>query len=292
VGAGHDIALVMTQPDRRAGRGLQPVPSAVKRLALERGLALYQPASLRSTAAQQTLREACADALVVAAYGLILPKAVLDLPRFGAINIHASVLPRWRGAAPIQRALLAGDPHTGISIMQMDAGLDTGPVLASAEIPIGSQDDAGTLHDALAELGARMILEVLAELPSGRLKAEPQPQEGACYAPKIDKRETVIDWQRPAEELERMIRAFRPVPGASTHLEEETIKLWRAAVVPGHGAPGQLIHVSEQALVVACGRDALAVTELQRPGGRRLSADAFLRGRRLAPGLVLGAQRE
>jgi methionyl-tRNA formyltransferase len=214
---------------------------------------------------------------------------VLDVPRYGAINIHASLLPRWRGAAPIQRALLAGDSQTGISIMQMDAGLDTGPVLARRSVPIRGEDDAGSLHDALAELGGRMIVEVLAKLHRGELKAEAQSEAGACYASKIDKRETVIDWRRPAEELERMVRAFRPVPGATTHLEGEPIKLWRASVTAGAGAPGALLRVSDEALVVACGREALAVSELQRPGGRRLLVDAFLRGRRLIPGMTLGA---
>ena len=224
-----------------------------------------------------------ADAMVVAAYGLILPPAALRaVPR--ALNIHASLLPRWRGAAPIQRALLAGDAKSGISIMQMDEGLDTGPVLMQEEVAISADEDAGSLHDKLAALGAGLIVRALAELAAGRL--HPAPQDGArtTYAPKIDKRETMLDWSRPANELERAVRAFRPAPGASASLRGEVLKLWRARVAEGSGAPGTVLRVDD-AVVVACGSGALALTELQRPGRNRMSAKQFVLGHRLEPGV-------
>lgn len=286
--AGHEIALVLTQPDRAAGRGLKPAPSAVKRLALERGLALYQPPSLRAPQALEPLEAARAEAIVVVAYGLILPRALLALAPHGAINIHASLLPRWRGPAPIQRALLAGDRETGITIMQMDEGLDTGPILAQQPIAIAPDDDAGTLHDRLAALGARMIVVALEDIAAGRARAVPQPAEGACYAPKIAAEETVVDWSRPCAQIERQIRALRPAPGARTRLRDEEIKLWRADCVARSGAPGTVLEAGP-ALLVACGEGALAVRELQRAGGRRLPAGEFLRGRRVSPGERLGA---
>jgi methionyl-tRNA formyltransferase len=279
VEAGHDVCLVITQPDRPAGRGLRPVSSPVKRLALERGLPVFQPDSVKDDAAMARLEAAAPETLVVAAYGLILPKAFIDLAPHGAINIHASLLPRWRGAAPVQRALLAGDAHTGVSIMQMDAGLDTGPVLAQCAIPIAAEDDAGTLHEKLAALGADMIVRTLDDISAGRAKASPQPKEGVTYARKVDKRETLLDWRRPATELERAVRAFHP---ASAVLGGESIRIWRSCVAPGRGAPGTVLGDGE--LVVACGDQALAVQELQRAGGRRLSAAEFLRGRKLRPG--------
>jgi methionyl-tRNA formyltransferase len=231
----------------------------------------------------ERVRQARPDALVVAAYGLILPQVLLDIPRHGAINIHASLLPRWRGAAPIQRALLAGDRRTGVSIMQMDAGLDTGPVLAQQAIPIAPEEHAGTLHDKLARLGAEMIVATLQDVAAGRARAQPQPADGATYAPKIDKRETVLDWSRSAVELERAVRAFHP---ASTALGGEPIRLWRARVAPGRGAPGSVLDPA--ALVVACGAEALEIQELQRAGGKRLAAADFLRGHPLAPGARFG----
>jgi methionyl-tRNA formyltransferase len=220
------------------------------------------------------------DALVVAAYGLLLPPLLLEAGRYGALNIHASLLPRWRGAAPIQRALLSGDRETGISIMQMDQGLDTGPVLQQKSIPITDEDDAGTLQARLAELGATMIIECLEQLAEGRARPVPQPASGATYARKIGKRETRLDWSRPAVELERAVRAFRPTPGAMSTLAGEPIKIWRSRVVQQRLAPGAL----GDNLVIGCGQDALQVTELQRPGGKRLDAQQFLRGRALAPG--------
>jgi methionyl-tRNA formyltransferase len=280
VAAGHDIALVLTQPDRPAGRGLRLVSSPVKRFAAARRFDVFQPQSLKSAQDAARVRALRPDALVVAAYGLLLPLELLEAGRYGGLNIHASLLPRWRGAAPIQRALLAGDRETGISIMQMDAGLDTGPVLAQRKISITEDDDAGSLLEQLAELGAEMIVGTLAELAAGRARAVPQPQTGVTFARKIEKHETRLDWSRPAVEVERAVRAFRPAPGASTSLEGEPIKIWRARVAKERLAPGA---VTEE-LVVGCGEDALQVLELQRAGGKRLAAAEFLRGRALAPG--------
>lgn len=261
-------------------------PAAVKRYALQHGLPLYQPASLQSSGAVARLQEARADILVVAAYGLLLPQALLEVAPHGALNIHASLLPRWRGAAPIQRALLAGDPETGISIMKMDSGLDTGPILSQRRLAIDRDDDAGTLHDKLARLGAEAIVAALEDVSAGRVQPLPQPRAGATYARKIEKSETRLDWSRPAVELERAVRAFRPGLGAATTLAGEPLKVWRASVVAGRAMPGTLVSAGE-ALVVACGEDALAISELQRAGGRRLGAAEFARGRTLAPGARL-----
>lgn len=283
LGTGHDIALVLTQPDRPAGRGLQSVATPVARFAAARGLPIAKPETLKAAPEVERVRSLRPDALVVAAYGLLLPRALLDAGRHGALNIHASLLPRWRGAAPIQRALLAGDSETGVSIMQMDAGLDTGPVLMQKRIPIVPDDDAGTLHDKLAVLGAEAIVAALDDIEAGRARAAPQPEDGVTYAPKIDKRDTHLDWSRPAAELERAVRAFRPAPGAFGLLDGEPIKIWRAEVVSARGAPGTILETQKH-LVIACGEQALAVSELQRAGGRRLSAAEFVRGYRLAPG--------
>jgi methionyl-tRNA formyltransferase len=252
----------------------------VKRLAVERGLPLFQPETLKDI---QGIAAARPAVLVVAAYGLILPQRLLDIAPRGALNIHASLLPRWRGAAPIQRALLAGDRESGISIMQMDAGLDTGPVFMQERVAIGADEDAGTLHDKLAALGAQAIVATLADVEAGRARAVPQPQSGVTYAPKIDKRETRLDWSRPALELERAVRAFRPVPGAFAMLEGEPVKIWQAKVIAAHGEPGSVLE-AKQKLVVACGAQSLVISALQRPGGRRLSAEEFLRGHPLAAG--------
>jgi methionyl-tRNA formyltransferase len=226
--------------------------------------------------------------MVVAAYGLILPLPFLTATAHGALNIHASLLPRWRGAAPIQRALLAGDLETGISIMKMDAGLDSGPVLARKSVPIAAKDDAGSLHDRLAALGAQMVLAALADLQAGQARAVPQSESDVTYARKIEKAETVLDWSRPAEDLDRAVRAFRPLPGASTMLGRESIKVWRARERDERGEPGVLLRVDDGALVIGCGRNALEVTEIQRPGGRRLATAEFLRGRPLKPGTRFG----
>ena len=280
------MVLVLTQPDRPAGRGLRAAASPVKTLALARRIDVYQPATLREPSAQARVLDAAADAMIVAAYGLLLPQPVLDAARFGAINIHASLLPRWRGAAPIQRALLAGDTQTGVSIMKMDAGLDTGPVFTEARVPIGPDDDAGSLHDKLAELGANLLLCVLADVAAGRAKATPQSGDGITYAHKIAKADTRLNWQRPANELERTVRAFRPAPGAVARLGDEPMKIWRARVVSGSCEPGAVLAQGD-ALVVACSTDALAIDELQPAGGRRMSAADFIRGRRLSVGTRL-----
>jgi methionyl-tRNA formyltransferase len=282
VDAGHEVKLVLTQPDRPAARGLRMQQSAVKQLALRRGLPVFQPETLKTADAADALRAVMPDALVVAAYGLILPKSVLDaVPH--AINIHASLLPRWRGAAPIQRALLAGDAHTGISIMEMEPGLDTGPVLMRESLAIATDDDAQSLHDRLADLGARMIVAALRDIAEGRISAQPQDEAGATYAAKIDKSETLLDWRKSAVELDRMVRAFRPAPGARTRHGSEELKIWRARPVEGAGVPGTVLRATD-ALVVACGDGALEIAELQRPGGRRIAAAQFLRGRPLATG--------
>jgi methionyl-tRNA formyltransferase len=289
--AGHEISLVLTQPDRPAGRGLHAVAGPVKKLALALGLEVFQPASLREPPALETVEAARPEALVVAAYGLLLPARALSAARHGAFNIHASLLPRWRGAAPIQRALLAGDRETGISIMQMDEGLDTGPVLARHPIAIGADDDAGTLHDKLAALGARAIVLALADIAAGRARPEPQPAEGATYARKIGRQDGEIDWARPGAEIERQVRALRPAPGARTQLAGVPIKVWRAHCSAATGEPGTVLHSGAGGIQVACGEAALTVTELQRAGAARLAAAEFLRGFPVRSGERFGPAR-
>jgi methionyl-tRNA formyltransferase len=286
--AGHSIALVLTQPDRPSGRGLQPTPSAVKRLAQALELPVRQPLSLKEPEIQRELAALEPDAMIVAAYGLIVPQAVLDVPRLGGINIHASLLPRWRGAAPIQRAILAGDEKTGISIMQMDAGLDTGPVLLEEATGIETDDTAQTLHDRLAAIGARLIVDALER----DLTPLPQDASRATYAAKLDKREAAIDWSEPADAIARKIRAFNPAPGASTTCGGATLKLWhaRAREHAGASVPGTIISAGRDGVLVACGGDsALEITHLQRAGGKRLAAASFLAGSPLHPGERLGA---
>jgi methionyl-tRNA formyltransferase len=281
IAAGHEVALVLTQPDRPAGRGMVLQPSPVKQLALDNGIEVFQPATLKEAEAQQRVAAVDAEVMVVAAYGLILPQAVLDMPYFGCLNIHASLLPRWRGAAPIQRALLAGDAETGVCIMQMEAGLDTGPVLLRGAFPIADADTTSSLHDRLAALGASLIVDALARLP---LPAEPQPEMGVTYAHKIEKAEAMIDWRRTAAELERHIRAFNPFPGAQAVFAGQTVKLWAATPVGDRGEPGCILAVERQRIVVACGGGALAVTELQKAGGKRLPVQQFLAGHPLRVG--------
>ncbi len=281
VAAGHDVALVLTQPDRPAGRGMSLQPSAVKKVALEHGIEVFQPLTLKDAEAQARVAAVGAEVMVVAAYGLILPQAVLDMPRFGCINIHASLLPRWRGAAPIQRALLAGDAETGVCIMQMEAGLDTGPVLLRGAFPIAANDTTATLHDRLAGLGASLCVEALGKLP---LPAEPQPAAGVTYAHKIEKAEAQIDWTRPAAELDRHIRAFNPFPGAQALFAGQTVKLWQARPVAGSGRAGCILSVDKREVIVACGEGALAVSELQKAGGKRLPVQQFLAGHPLKEG--------
>jgi methionyl-tRNA formyltransferase len=285
----HPVRLVLTQPDRPAGRGLRLQPSEVKRLAREHDIEVFQPSSLKSQEALARLRAAQADAMVVAAYGLILPPAVLDLFPVGCVNIHASLLPRWRGAAPVQRALLAGDRETGVCIMHMDSGLDTGPVYRCERLPIRPSDTAGSLHDKLAALGASLIVNALDRIETGELQPQPQPADGATYAPKISKAEALLDWRRDAASIGRAVRAFNPVPGAQSTLEGEAVKLWRGEPVADTGpSPGWVIATGDAGIVVACGSGAFKIAELQRAGGPRLAAADFLRGRALAPGARFG----
>lgn len=281
LGAGFDVELVLTQPDRPQGRGLKQVPSAVKALAQERGLDLWQPASLKSGSFPPQFQGLALDVLIVAAYGLILPLAVLQWPTHGCINIHASLLPRWRGAAPIQRALLAGDPESGVSIMQMDEGLDTGPVIATRAISIAPRETTGTLTARLADAGAEAIVQTLELLRAGRaLSALPQPSEGATYAAKIQRDDAIVDWSEDAQSLDRRVRACDPVPGATASLAGEPVKIWSAeATARAFGAPGTILSADSRGLLVACGAGALLVRELQRPGGKRMSAAAYLAGR-------------
>lgn len=283
--AGHQVIAVYTQPPRPAGRGQREQPSPVHEEAVRQGIPVRTPVSLRNEPAQWEFASLDADVAVVAAYGLILPKAVLAAPRHGCINIHASLLPRWRGAAPIQRAILAGDAESGITIMQMDEGLDTGPILLQAKIPIGPHMTAQELHDALAVLGGDSIVEALRLLSEGKLVATPQP-DGATYAAKLTREEGRLDWRRPAVELERQVRAFTPWPGAWFEHAGERFKVLAARVATNDAkaAPGTVL---DQALTVACGEGALAITRLQRAGKAAIDAAAFLRGYALPPGTKL-----
>lgn len=277
--AKHDIALILTQPDRPAGRGLKKVASSVKSLAAQSGLRVLQPSTLKSPETLATLSGIGADAMVVAAYGLLLPPSVLTLPRHGCINIHASLLPRWRGAAPIQRALLAGDAETGISIMRMDVGLDSGAVLLQERVPIAEDEIAGTLHDKLAEAGARGIVAALGEIAQGDSHPVPQSDTGVVYAPKLAKSEATVDWRRPAQEIDRVLRAFDPFPGARARVRGVDLKLWRGfPLAKPSGEPGTVQHVGDSGVVVACGSGAIRLTELQKAGSNRIPAAAFLRG--------------
>jgi len=294
--AGHELVLVLTQPDRPAGRGLQLHASPVKQLAQAHALTLAQPRSLRldgkypddAASAQAQLLAARPDAMVVAAYGLILPQWVLDLPRLGCFNIHASLLPRWRGAAPIHRAIEAGDSETGVTIMQMDAGLDTGNMLARSAVPILPSDNSIRLHDKLAALGADLMVQTLQQAQQGRLVAQAQPDAGVCYAHKIDKAEAAIDWAQPASQICQRVRAFDPFPGASSVLDGSSIKIWAAQprTAPPGRAPefGSIVSVAPDGIAVAALDSIVNVTELQRAGGKRLATADFLRGCPLHPG--------
>ncbi|MBV8634007.1 MAG: methionyl-tRNA formyltransferase [Burkholderiaceae bacterium] len=295
--AGFTVPLVLTQPDRPAGRGMKLQASPVKQVSQREGIALSQPLSLRldgkypadAQAAQLAIQAAQIDVMVVAAYGLILPQWVLDAPRLGCLNIHASLLPRWRGAAPIHRAIEAGDAQTGITIMQMDAGLDTGAMMLVDSLPIAPADTTATLHDKLAEQGGQLIVRALQQLAAGVvLPATVQPDEGVCYAHKIDKIESQIDWAADAAQIERRLRAFDPFPGGLGHLDGEAIKIWRAACCAGQGQPGQVLSVDASGVVVACGQGAVKLLELQRAGGKRLPAQAFLQSRPVAVGAIFG----
>lgn len=286
IDAGRRPVAVYTQPDRPAGRGRRPRPSPVKQRAEQAGIPVLQPASLRTPDAQAELAALAPDLLVVVAYGLILPQAVLDIPRLGCVNVHASLLPRWRGAAPIQRALLAGDATTGVTIMQMEAGLDTGPMLARREIPIGAQDTAGDLHDRLAVLGAELLVEVLPDIAAGRLTPVPQDDAAATYADKLSKDEAPLDWQRPAAALARQVRAFNPWPVAETRLAGRILRIWQAEALPGPtaAAPGEIVAAGRDGIDVATAEGVLRLIRLQAPGGRPLPAADFLNGHPLRPG--------
>ncbi|TKC83596.1 methionyl-tRNA formyltransferase [Trinickia terrae] len=300
--AGFPVPLVLTQPDRPAGRGMKLQASAVKRYAQEHGLAVAQPPSLRragkfpaeAAAAIEQLRATPHDVMVVAAYGLLLPQEVLDIPRHGCINIHASLLPRWRGAAPIHRALESGDAETGITLMRMDVGLDTGAMLTVGRVPIEAHDTTATLHDKLAAVGARLIADALVELEkSGTLHETPQPEGGVTYAEKIGKHEAALDWRRPAAVLARQVRAFDPFPGGVATLGDGTaLKIWAAEPVVARGdgtaEPGEIVDVSADGVVVACAEGALRLTQLQKPGGKRLPVREFLAGTALSAGQRFG----
>ncbi|HYD95107.1 MAG TPA: methionyl-tRNA formyltransferase [Noviherbaspirillum sp.] len=287
--AGFEIPLVLTQPDRPAGRGMQLQASPVKQFASAHGMAVAQPVSLRLTGkypavaeeAHALLRATPHDVMVVAAYGLILPRSVLDIPRLGCINIHASLLPRWRGAAPIHRAIEAGDAETGVTIMQMEEGLDTGPMLLMERLPIAADDTTGTLHDKLAALGGRMIVDALRRLEQGGMQATPQPEQGVTYAAKIAKEEAALDFTLPAPVIERRIRAFNPFPGAFASFDGVPVKFWRAEAANSAGGamPGHVLAASPQdGVLVDCGEGVLRVLEMQKPGGKRLPAAEFLKG--------------
>lgn len=281
----HQIDLILTQPDRPAGRGMKLVASEVKQLALQHDLRLLQPSTLRDADVVKTIAGFGADAMVVAAYGLILPPEVLNVFPYGCINIHASLLPRWRGAAPVHHALLAGDSETGISIMRMEQGLDTGPIYFIERIRIGPRDTSSTLHDKLAALGARSIVRALAGIESGSLHAEPQAAEGITYAHKVTREQARIDWALDAVELDRAVRAFNPFPAAYSHFDGQVVKIWEAELKSESSAiPGEITDVSDVGIIVACGRGALRLTRLQRPGGKKLAAAEFLRGFPVRPG--------
>lgn len=280
----HQVIAAYTQPDRPAGRGRKLTASPVKLLAQSHGIPVYQPERLKGEAEQQQLRDLGADVMVVVAYGLILPKAVLDTPRLGCINIHASLLPRWRGAAPIQRAILAGDEESGVTIMQMDVGLDTGAMLVIESTPISRDDTTTTLHDRLAEIGARTVITALDQLQSGSAKPIAQDERQTCYAHKLSKEEALLDWSRPAIELERQVRAFNPWPVAQTYYEGEVVRIWQARALDGVSAngatPGSIIAATKEGIDIATGDGVLRVEQAQLPGGRPLAAVDLLNARK------------
>jgi methionyl-tRNA formyltransferase len=284
IAAGHDVVCVYSQPPRPAGRGKQERLTPVHAFAAERGIEVRTPKSFKRTEEQAAFAALNLDAAIVVAYGLILPKAILDAPRLGAFNLHASLLPRWRGAAPIQRAIMAGDKVTGVQVMRMEEGLDTGPVLASAETPIDFDDNASTLHDKLAALGAPLLVEALAKLERGEARETPQSEAGVTYAHKITSAETRIDWSLPAREIEAKIRGLAPAPGAWFELEGARVKVLQARLGQGRGAPGEVL---DDTLLIACGQDALRLLVVQKEGRAPMDADAFLRGTRVPAGTRL-----
>ncbi|MFT3667035.1 MAG: methionyl-tRNA formyltransferase [Pseudoxanthomonas sp.] len=281
--AHHEVVAVYTQPDRPAGRGRGLTPSPVKLEAIQRGIPVLQPLSLKKKSTQDALRGLQPDVMIVVAYGLILPQAVLDIPQYGCWNVHASLLPRWRGAAPIQRAIEAGDDETGVCLMQMEAGLDTGPVLLAQSLEIGAEETGGQLHDRLSDLGAQVLRDALGLLRAGvRLPPHPQPEEGVAYAHKLDKAEAKLDWAQPAEVLARKVRAFNPWPVAEAHLAGERLRIHGAVSLDeAHdAAPGTLLGASRQGLDVACGRGVLRLRVVQREGGKAITAADYLNARR------------
>ncbi|MBM5456305.1 methionyl-tRNA formyltransferase [Pseudomonas sp. P66] len=286
----YDVVAVYTQPDRPAGRGQKLMPSAVKQLAVDNGIQVLQPPTLRNANAQAELAALAPDLLVVVAYGLILPQAVLDIPRLGCINSHASLLPRWRGAAPIQRAVEAGDSESGVTVMRMEAGLDTGPMLLKVTTPISASDTGGSLHDRLAQMGPPAVLEAIAGLAAGTLEGEIQDDSLATYAHKLNKDEARLDWRRPAVELERLIRAFNPWPICHSSLNGEAVKVLAASLSTDSGKPGEILAASKDGLIVACGEQSLCLTRLQLPGGKALNFSDLFNSRRekFAIGTVLG----
>ncbi|MBL8515874.1 MAG: methionyl-tRNA formyltransferase [Betaproteobacteria bacterium] len=284
--AGHDIPLVLTQPDRPAGRGMKLTESAVGQTARALGLRVEKPEHLKDSNTREMLADVHAEVMIVAAYGLLLPQAVLDIPARGCLNIHGSLLPRWRGAAPVQRAILAGDSETGVGIMLMEAGLDTGPVLLEKRIPIVPDDTSAILFEKLTRLGADAVVDALARLDA--LVPRVQSAEGVTYAHKLTRAEAPLDWALRALELDRQIRAFDPFPGAEARLGDETLKVWKAVVAPATGEPGQVLAITPLDIVVACGKDALRLMTVQKPGGRRQSAGEWARTVNLATGQRLG----
>lgn len=282
IAAGHEIVMVLTQPDRPAGRGMKLKASPVKELALQHNLPIYQPETLKTPESREPLAGLEADVMVVAAYGLILPQAVLDLPGRGCYNVHASLLPRWRGAAPIQRSLLAGDAETGVTIMEVVLALDAGAMLKKGTVPITESDTAQSLHDALAAMGGTLMVKVLAELDD--IRPEPQDETLVTYAEKLRKEEAPLDWNRSAEELSRQVRAFNPFPVAQATFKDEVWRIWMATAFTGaRGRPGEILDTAD-GILIACGKGALRITELQKPGGKRLSARDFLAGTQLKRG--------